>query len=72
MSCVCCFSLLLHQHNVSARREKVSKLFKDAGNAIQKDQMWERAKSLYSRSILANPSNAASWNNRAYMNIQVT
>ncbi len=59
------------QHMGSSCREKVSNLFKDEGNALQKDKDWERAKSLYSLSISANPANAASWSNRAYMNIQV-
>ncbi|CAL8465547.1 g5083 [Coccomyxa elongata] len=53
------------------QRETVSNLFKDEGNVLQKDKLWERAKSLYSLSISANPANAASWSNRAYMNIQL-
>lgn len=52
-------------------RQRVSDIFKIEGNVLQNDEKWEQAKSLYSMSIAANPANAASWNNRAYMNIQV-
>ncbi|BDA49924.1 hypothetical protein COCOBI_15-0520 [Coccomyxa sp. Obi] len=54
-----------------AQRDWVSDLFKAGGNRLQEDKDWEGAKCLYSMSIGANPTNAASWNNCAYMNLQL-